>query len=246
MPKKIAPSQGLPYGWERGEDHWGGPVSDSQIFIDTFIFPVLQSLTFAAPPPNAVNGHSYSVAPNPTGAWLGHAGDVATYVENAWVFNKPKLGWRAYALSYNKFVWYNGTTWVEEASGDDPVNPNPDPSIKPKWYDIGVTVSDSMNKNEPILHLPIMDPMMLPANMQGSSFDMADGASTVYYQFRVQRNGSNVGTMTVEIGGFAATMTTVGGSPVSFAAGDRITIRAQDVPVAEMKNFGFVIRLGIM
>lgn len=24
MPKKLAPNMGLPYGWLRGEDFWGG------------------------------------------------------------------------------------------------------------------------------------------------------------------------------------------------------------------------------
>ncbi|EMQ4336986.1 hypothetical protein WG681_004897, partial [Salmonella enterica subsp. enterica serovar Newport] len=74
-----------------------------------------------------------------------------------------------------------------------------------------------MYANEPVVHLPILDPMYLPANMVGSQFDMADGASPAYYQFRVQRNGQNVATMTVEIGNFNASFTTAGGNPISFA-----------------------------
>lgn len=246
MPKKIAPNQGLPYGWIRGEDYWGGPMSDSQIFLDTTLHPVIQSLTFSAPPPNAVEGATYVVAGNPTGAWAGHEGDVAVYVEKVWVFYKPKLGWRAHAVSYNKFIWFNGTSWVEEATGEDPVNPNPDPSVKPKWYDIGVTVSDTMYANEPVVHLPILDPMYLPGNMVGSQLDMADGASPSYVQMRVQRNGNNVGTITIEQGNFNATFTTVSGNTVSFAKGDRLTVRAPQEVVAGFKNFGFVIRMGLI
>lgn len=246
MPKKTAPNQGLPYGWIRGEDYWGGPMSDSQIFLDTTLFLTLESLTFSAPPPNAVDGATYVVAANPTGAWAGHEGDVAVYVEKVWTFYTPRYGWRARVRSYEKFLWFNGTTWIDEATGEDPVNPEPDPSVKPKWYDIGVTVSDSMYANEPVVHLPILDPMYLPANMVGSQFDMADGASPAYYQFRVQRNGQNVATMTVEIGNFNASFSTTGGNPVSFAAGDRLTVRAQQEAVAGMKNFGFVIRMGLV
>ncbi|QND44207.1 tail fiber protein [Providencia phage vB_PreS-PatoteraRojo] len=245
MPKKVGPNQGLPYGWIRGEDYWGGPMSDSQVFLDTMLFPVIKSLTFSSPPTQAVEGATYSIAANPTGAWSGHAGEVAVYVENAWQFYPPKKGWRAYVESFDKMMWYNGTTWVNESDGQDPVNPDPDPSIKPKWYDIAVTVSDSMYENEPILHLPITDPMVLQANMLGSIFDMADAASEVYYQFRVQRNGQNIATMTIEQGAFNATFTTSGGNPVAFGAGDRLTVRAQAERVVSMKNFGFVIRMGL-
>ncbi|HGE7051775.1 TPA: DUF2793 domain-containing protein [Serratia marcescens] len=221
-------------------------MSDSQIFLDTTLHPVIQSLTFSAPPPNAVEGATYVVAGNPTGAWAGHEGDVAVYVEKVWVFYKPKLGWRAHAVSYGKFIWFNGTSWVEEATGEDPVNPNPDPSVKPKWYDIGVTVSDTMYANEPVVHLPILDPMYLPGNMVGSQLDMADGASPSYVQMRVQRNGNNVGTITIEQGNFNATFTTVSGNTVSFAKGDRLTVRAPQEVVAGFKNFGFVIRMGLI
>lgn len=246
MSKKIAPNQGLPYGWERGEDHWGGPMSDSQVWLDSNIHMVIQSLTVSAPPANATAGAIYSVAANPTGVWAGHAGDVAVFVEDTWTFYKPKLGWRAYAKSYGKFIWYDGATWREEVSGDDPVNPDPDPSLKPKWFDICATVSDNMYANEPIIHLPIIDPLLMPANMAGSVFDMADVASKAYYQFRVQRNGQNVGTITIENGNYNATFATTAGNPISFGVGDRLTIRAQNVVVEGFKNFGFIIRMGIV
>lgn len=246
MPKKIAPNQGLPYGWVRGEDYWGGPMSDSQVLLDTLLFPVIQSLTFAAPPQNAVDGDTYAIAANPTGAWANQAGKVTVYVENTWRFFTPRMGWRAYVKSFNKLMWYNGTTWVNESDGQDPVNPDPDPSVKPKWYDIAVTVSDSMYSNEPILHLPIIDPLTLQANMNLSVFDMANGSSPAYYQFRVQRNGQNVGTITIEQGQYNATFTTAGGNPVAFGAGDRLTVRAQVERVLAMKDFGFVIRMGIV
>lgn len=246
MPKKIAPSQGLPYGWIRGEDYWGGPMSESQIFLDSMTWPVIRSLTYSAPPSDAVDGSKYVVAANPTGLWAGHEGALAVLVEGTWVFYPPKLGWRAYAESYNRFIWYNGTTWVAEDSGDDPVNPDPDPTVKPKWYDLAVTVSDSLLADEPFVHVPILDPAYLPANLAGSQLDMANGASGYYAQFRIQRNGSNVGVMTIEQGAYGATFSTAGGNPVSFAKGDRLTVRGPQTAVNGLKNFGFVIRLGLL
>lgn len=246
MPKKIAPRFKLPYGWIRGEDYWGGPMSDSQIAIDTFMSLTLESLTYSAPPPDAKDGMTYVVAANATGAWNGHVGDIARLIEGTWVFYKPIYGLRARAKSFNAFLWYDGTNWINELTGDNPVDPTPDPSIKPKWFDVCATVSDSLYSNEPFIHLPILDPLMLPANMVGSQLDMADGASPAYVQLRVQRNGTNVATITVDNGAFGATFTTVGGNPVSFAAGDRLTVRAPTERIEAFKNFGMVIRLGVM
>ncbi|QJI52248.1 tail fiber protein [Cronobacter phage JC01] len=242
MPLKNAPSQGLNYGWVRGEDYWGGPVNDDLIFLDTLLHPVVRSMSFSSPPADAVPGDRFIVAANPTGPWVNHAGDLAALVEGTWVFYKPKTGWRLRLLSTNQFVWYNGDNWQDEVTGDDPVNPGPDPTVKPTAYDIAVTVSDAMYPDEALVHMPLLDAMMLPANMADSSLDMLQ-SSQVYAQMRVQRNGTNVGTITVEAGSYNATFATAGGNAVPFAKGDRLTIRGPAVAVDAFKNFGFVIRL---
>lgn len=242
MAKKTAPSQGLSYGWVRGEDFWGGPVNEDLVFIDTMIFPVIESMSFATPPVEAVAGKAYLVAANAAGVWAGHAGEFTVLVEGGWVFYQPKYGWRLRVRSLNDFIWFDGTNWISETTGENPSNPGPDPTVKPTAYDISVTISDIIYDDEPFIHLPLLDPLMLPGNMISSSFDMIAAAKD-YAQLRVQRNGQNVGTITVQQGNYSATFATVGGNAIQFAAGDRLTIRGPELSVASFKNFGFIIRL---
>lgn len=245
MAKKVGPNQGLNYGWVRGEDFWGGPVNDDFVMLDTLLHPYVTSMTFTAPPAEVEEGDRYIIGQNATGQWSGHDGDLTAFVEGAWLFFKPRKGWRFRLESTNQFVWYNGTNWQDEYTGEDPVDPGPDPSIKPTAYDIAVTVSDSLYADEAIVHLPILDALMLPANMAGSSLDMI-AASTVYAQMRVQRNGQNVGTITVDIGSYSATFATAGGNAVPFGKGDKLTIRGPSTAVTALKDFGFVIRLNFV
>lgn len=245
MVKKTAPTQGLSYGWERGEDFWGGPVNEDLLFIDSMIQPLVQSMSFSTPPADATPGYAYIIAANPGGVWAGQAGKLTVLIEGSWAFYTPKEGWRVRVKSLNDFIWYDGTNWISETTGENPDDPGGDPVVKPTAYDIAVTVSDALYADEALVHLPIIDSLMLPANMVGSLFDMIT-ASTVYAQMRVQRNGQNVGAITVAIGSTGATFSTTGGAAVRFATGDRLTIRGPAQVVAAFKNFGFVLRLNFV
>lgn len=241
MPMKNGPNQGLNYGWIRGEDFWGGPVNDDLVLLDTLLHGVMISMTFSAPPADSVEGDRYIVAANPSGAWAQHGGDLAVLVEGAWIFFTPRYGWRFRLRSTEQFVWFNGTNWEDETTGEDPVDPGPDPTVKPTAYDVAITVTDSMYDNEALVHLPILDPMVLPADMAGSVLDMLV-ASPAYIQLRVQRNGTNVGTITVQPGAYGATFATSNGNAVTFAKGDRFTLRGPAIAVDAFKDFGLVIR----
>jgi len=245
MAKKTAPSQGLAYGWERGEDFWGGPVNDDLLFIDTLIAPLVQSMSFTTPPAEAKEGYAYLVAANPAGPWAGKSGKLAVLVEGAWVFYTPKEGWRLRVKSINDFVWYDGTSWLSETTGENPDDPGADPVVKPTAYDLAVTVTDQMYADEQLVMLPILDPLMLPANMTGARLAM-NPAAKAYFQLVLQRNGQNVGTITVSAGASTATFATTGGSPVRFSAGDLLTIRAPQVVVQSAKDFGFILRLNFV
>lgn len=245
MAKKIAPTQGLAYGWERGEDFWGGPVNDDLLFIDTMIAPLVQSMSFTTPPADAVEGYAYLVAANPAGQWAGQGGKLAVLIEGAWVFYTPKEGWRVRVKSINDFVWFDGTGWLSETTGTNPNNPGTNPTVKPTAYDIAVTVSDTMYASEALVHLPIIDSLMLPANMSGAVLDMLSPA-TAYFQLVLQRNGQNVGTITVNPASSGATFATTGGTAVRFAAGDKLTVRAPAVVVQSAKDFGFILRLNFV
>lgn len=245
MAKKIAPTQGLAYGWERGEDFWGGPVNEDLLFIDTMIAPVVQSMSFSTPPADAVEGYAYLVAANPAGQWAGQAGKLAVLIEGAWTFYTPKEGWRVRVKSINDFVWYDGQNWLSEATGANPTDPGSNPEVKPTAYDIAVTVTDPMYANEALVHLPLLDALMLPANMGNAVLAML-AASKAYFQLVLERNGTSVGTITVNTGSSSATFATIGGNAVRFSKGDVLTLRAPSVVVQSAKDFGLIIRLNFV
>jgi hypothetical protein len=242
MAIKTAPSQGLSYGWVRGEDFWGGPVNDDLLYIDSMICPLVQSMSFSSPPATLTDGDKYLIASPATGDWAGQEKKLAVRIEGAWVFYTPQEGWRVRLKSASAFIWYNGESWENEQTGEDPDNPGTDPTVKPTYYDISVTATDELYADEAVVHMPLLDALMLPANMNGSALDMLSAAQA-YSQLRVQRNGQSVGTITVNPGGYNATFATTGGNAVLFAKGDRLTIRAPSDVVQSFKNFGFTIRL---
>lgn len=245
MAKKIAPTQGLAYGWERGEDFWGGPVNEDLLFIDTMIAPVVQSMSFSTPPADAVEGYAYLVAANPAGQWAGQAGKLAVLIEGAWTFYTPKEGWRVRVKSIEDFVWYDGKNWLSEKTGTNPSDPGSNPEVKPTAYDIAITVTDQMYADEALVHLPLLDALMLPANMGNASLAML-AASKAYFQLVLERNGTSVGTITVNTGSSSATFATIGGNAVRFAKGDVLTLRAPSVVVQSAKDFGLIIRLNFV
>lgn len=244
MPKKLAPNMGLPYGWLRGEDFWGGPMNEALTTLDTAIHLTLKSITFSAPPADAKEGDRFYIYKNPTGPWAGHENEVAVLIDGAWKFIKPRKGWRALLDPTDEFLWFNGDDWIIEKTGVNPIDPDPDPQVVPMFYDVAVTVSDEMYPGEPLVHLPILNNMYVPANFAGSALDSIE-AFPRRAVFNVLRNGQQVGTMVVEYGQYSAKFSTVGGSAVRFFAGDRLTISAPVDTIPRLKNFGFIIRFNL-
>jgi hypothetical protein len=64
-----------------------------------------------APPANQVEGSRYLLGAQPTGAFAGHGGAVASYEDGAWRFLAPRTGWRAYVESESRLLVFDGTAW---------------------------------------------------------------------------------------------------------------------------------------
>ena len=66
-----------------------------------------------APPGSPVVGDSYIVGVAPTGAWAGHASDVALWTLRGWVFAQPSIGMTVYRQDTAGNVQYNAAgNWV--------------------------------------------------------------------------------------------------------------------------------------
>ena len=64
-----------------------------------------------APPASPVQGDRYIIAASPSGAWAGHAGNIAAWQDGTWTILSPAEGWLAWVADENTFVVFDGTAW---------------------------------------------------------------------------------------------------------------------------------------
>jgi hypothetical protein len=64
--------------------------------LDTVIQLSVLDRSLTEPPATPAHGDRYIVGDSATGAWAGHDGEVAAYVDGAWQFCTPEEGWVAY------------------------------------------------------------------------------------------------------------------------------------------------------
>lgn len=77
---------------------------------------VLEDRDLSAPPGSPVDGATYLVAGTGTGAWAGHDGDIAFYLNTAWVFINVQEGFTFWVKDENKFLVATSTSAFQEFS----------------------------------------------------------------------------------------------------------------------------------
>lgn len=118
MASAILPNLGLEGGWTPqvgstpGETGWGEEMNANLQMLDAII--QLSVLSVVAPTPLVTtDGTRYCVpASGATGAFAGHANQVASRVNGAWKFYTPRVGWMAQNQGDNKMYLYNGANWT--------------------------------------------------------------------------------------------------------------------------------------
>jgi hypothetical protein len=73
----------------------------------------------SAPPAAPEPGQRFLVTSGPTGAWSGHAGEIAIFQDGYWAFVEPKTGWQAWFETTEKFRIFDGTTWQDISLPDN-------------------------------------------------------------------------------------------------------------------------------
>ncbi len=84
---------------------------------DALINLSVLSRAISAPPAILANGARYILPVNPTGIFAEQGGKIALYLNGAWQYVTPKIGWLAYIVDEAVFLSYNGTAWVAFAAG---------------------------------------------------------------------------------------------------------------------------------
>jgi len=71
----------------------------------------------STPPGSPADGARYIVAGSPTGAWSGHAGNIAAYQDGAWTFYAPRQGWISWIGDEDAAVVWDGAAWAALTTG---------------------------------------------------------------------------------------------------------------------------------
>ncbi|WP_170574454.1 DUF2793 domain-containing protein [Ruegeria atlantica] len=64
------------------------------------------------PPAAPDQGEVHALANTPTGDWADHAGSLAVWLDNAWHFVTPRIGWRAWDESEENLLVWDGNSWM--------------------------------------------------------------------------------------------------------------------------------------
>jgi hypothetical protein len=75
---------------------------------------VLEDRDLSTPPGSPSDGQSYLVAGTGTGAWAGHDGDVAYYMNTAWIFINVQEGFTFWVKDENKFLVATSASTFQE------------------------------------------------------------------------------------------------------------------------------------
>lgn len=86
------PNLGVNYGWATRESGWNTGMDANLKLLDAVLQLSVKSRAQATPPSTPTNGDRYIVAPSPTGAWVGKAGQIAVRIDTGWSFYAPKIG----------------------------------------------------------------------------------------------------------------------------------------------------------
>ena len=84
--------------------------------LDALVQPIVESRTLVTPPTSPLAGEAYIVPAAATGAWSGHANEIAVFQSGAWLFYDPAAGWQAYVKADRTFCVFDAGAWVPLAS----------------------------------------------------------------------------------------------------------------------------------
>lgn len=200
---------GLNGDWDLGEDGWKEGMDANLLKLSVLVqggAVALVSATPGSPAEGSVYLFSDTHPTNPN--------SVAVYDESAWTFYAAEQGWLIYDNGSSVYRSFDGATWAELATGGG--------SGGSTAYRVGFFATTALSASEVAAIHVFTDAAEFSANFAGSraSVGVNPGASFV---MSVQKNGAEVGTITISTAG-VITFATSGGAAVSFAAGDVLRV----------------------
>lgn len=87
-------------------------VNEALRRLDALVQITVQSTAVATPPGAPTEGQRWIIPASPTGAWAGHAGQIAAWQDGTWAFYAPLDGWTAIDISTDTLLLYNAGTGI--------------------------------------------------------------------------------------------------------------------------------------
>jgi hypothetical protein len=106
------PNLSLPY-IAQGQAQKEVTHNDALNLLDAVVQLAVLDRDLATPPGSPTQGARYLVAASPTGAWAGHANHIAAWLDGAWRFFVPNIGWLAWVIDEGTILAWNGSAWVD-------------------------------------------------------------------------------------------------------------------------------------
>src|SRR5690606_18398791 len=84
--------------------------------LDALVQPVVESATLTTPPATPLPGEAWIVPAGATGAWTGHADEIASWQDGAWRFFDPAEGWQIFDRQSDTLRIFSGMAWIAVAA----------------------------------------------------------------------------------------------------------------------------------
>lgn len=82
--------------------------------IDTLLHLAVETATLNRPPVAPALGQAWIVAPGASGAWAGHAGEVASFGSAGWRYTVPREGCVAWLCDVQRFAVCTAAGWRDD------------------------------------------------------------------------------------------------------------------------------------
>ena len=85
--------------------------------LDILVQLTVKEFGATEPPSLPENGAVYALGTGATGAWAGHDGELAAWIDDVWHFIAPREGWRAWSRGEGELRVWDGDAWLRAGLG---------------------------------------------------------------------------------------------------------------------------------